>query len=169
MPFHPVNNHDPIIMNKKIDQCKRQELGEANFSLLRIFVAFLVAPTVPIFIVAGLIKVFDKSSAGSLGLSEGILFLGLSYGFSLILGLPTFFIFESKNIYTLKAYLMAGAAIGFFVALTLLALLFFTTQFPMLVLKNNFGIVYVGIIYGITVSLLFWVIAVNNNQSTTTK
>jgi hypothetical protein len=126
--------------------------------------AFLLAPAAPVVIIILFMRIAHNASGGRLDSSAINLMLMVSYGCTLVFGLPAYLFLQRKKIYSLKGYLAVGGGIGALVSSINLMFLYAITEFPMLVVKNNFGIVYLGMAYGIILSLSFWVIAKKNRK-----
>jgi uncharacterized membrane protein YqaE (UPF0057 family) len=128
-------------------------------TLTRGLIGLIVAPSLPA-LAFHLIGLMLGAKDDSILIS--IILTMLGYMAAIVIGLPTHVLMTKRNIRSLKAYVIMGAAIGLTVYIAFFSLTSYQSyQGSVLLMIRNFyttGIVAIG--YAIVASGLFWLIAV---------
>ena len=140
-----------------------QVLNLRGIGTLRIVGGFLCAPAVPAILMFTTAKVFDPTSS----LFGADLLLMLAYLVTIFMGLPTYWFMQKNHMYGLRAYVIVGLVVGIASYLIVLFCLLRVVAFPGLVFKNTIGMSILGMAYGMSACVIFWLIAVKGNQHTT--
>lgn len=73
---------------------------------------------------------------------------------------------QKNQMYGLRAYVIVGLVIGVASYLIVLFFLLRLVEFPGLVFKSAVGMSVLGMAYGMSACVIFWLIAVKGNQRT---